>query len=205
MKNVSILWINTYFPFDPQTAHFDDTELRKVISDIELMMDSEEFDHVILNGDINWHRVRQNAFCDVIEQFVEKVGLCSVWEKFNISHTHIHTDHKSFSTLDHFLVDPELLKVVEEAVAVHLGDNLSRHSPMVTKVRVESLPDRSTQHRSLAAGRPGTRQLRGSGRTTSSCWRRSWAGWTGRPAWTAETRSAGRLGTARRETAMSWT
>ena len=74
MKNVSILWINTYFPTDPQTANFDDTELRKVISDIELMMDTEEFDHVILNGDINWHRVRQNAFCGVIEQFVEKVG-----------------------------------------------------------------------------------------------------------------------------------
>ena len=67
MKNVSILWINTYFPTDPQTANFDDTELRKVISDIELMMDTEEFDH----GDINWHRVRQNALCDIIEQFVK--------------------------------------------------------------------------------------------------------------------------------------
>ena len=65
-----------------------------------------------------------------------------MWEKFDISHTHIHTDNKSFSTLDHFLVDPELLKVVEEAEAVQLGDNLSRHSPIVMKVRLESLPAR---------------------------------------------------------------
>ena len=65
-----------------------------------------------------------------------------MWQKFDISHTHIHTDNKSVSTLDHFLVDPELLKVVEEAEAVHFGDNLSRHSPIVMKVRLESLPAR---------------------------------------------------------------
>ena len=68
---------------------------------------------------------------------------CAVYGKsFFISHTHIHTDNKSFSTLDHFLVDPELLKVIDEAEAVHLGDNLSRHSPIVIKVRLESLPAR---------------------------------------------------------------
>ena len=91
-KNISILWINTYFPTDPQVANFDDTELRKVLSDIENIMDSEEYDHILLNGDINWHKARQNAFCGIVEEFVEKVGLCSVWEKFYISHTHIHTE-----------------------------------------------------------------------------------------------------------------
>lgn len=140
-KNISLLWINTYFPTDPQ-AHFDDTELRKVLSDIEDMMDKEEFDHVLINGDINWHRVRQNDFTNIVEEFVEKIGLCSVWEKFPVSHTHIHTDHKSFSTLDHFLLDPDLLEVVEEAEALHIGDNLSRHSPIMMKVRLESLPAR---------------------------------------------------------------
>ena len=52
-KNISLLWINTYFPTDPQQEHFDDTDLRKVISDIETIMDTEEFDHILLNGDIN--------------------------------------------------------------------------------------------------------------------------------------------------------
>ena len=103
---------------------------------------TEEFDHLLINGDINWHRTRNNAFTRIIEEFVEKVGLCSVWEKFPVSHTHIHTDHKSFSTLDHFLLDPRLLEVVEEAEALHIGDNLSRHSPIVIKVRLESLPAR---------------------------------------------------------------
>ena len=140
-QNISLLWINTYFPTDPQ-GHFDDTELRKVISDIEHLMDTEEFDHVLINGDINWHRARNNAFTRIIEEFVEKVGLCSIWDKFPVSHTHIHTDYKSFSTLDHFLLDPGLLGVVEEAEALHIGDNLSRHSPIMIKVRLESLPAR---------------------------------------------------------------
>ena len=105
-----------------------------MISDIENIMNNEENDHILLNGDINWHRARQNAFCGIVEEFVEKVGLCSVWGKFDITHTHIHTNNKSFSTLDHFLVDPELLKVIDEA------DNLSRHSPIVIKVRLESPP-----------------------------------------------------------------
>ena len=49
---------------------FYDTELRKVISDIEHLMDTEEFDHVLINGDINWHRTRNNAFTRIIEEFL---------------------------------------------------------------------------------------------------------------------------------------
>ena len=54
-----------------------------------------------------------------------------MWDKFPVSHTHIHTDNASLSTIDHFLVDPALLNVIEDATAVHLGDNMSRHSPII--------------------------------------------------------------------------
>ena len=76
------------------------------------------------------------------EEFVEKVGLCNVWEKVPGSHTHIHTDHRSFSTLDHFLLDPELLEVVKQTEALHIRDKLSRHSPIMIKVRLDSFPAR---------------------------------------------------------------
>ena len=139
-SNISLLWMNTYFPTDPQTQQFDDTELRTVLRDIENIMDTTSFDHVLVCGDLNWHRQRLSGFCAVVEEFVTRIGLVSVWDKFPVSHTHIHTDNASLSTLDHFLVDPALLNVIEDACAVHLGDNMSRHSPLVLKVKIEALP-----------------------------------------------------------------
>ena len=35
-----ILWLNVYFPTDPLTVDFDETDLMKVLSDIENIMDS---------------------------------------------------------------------------------------------------------------------------------------------------------------------
>ena len=52
----------------------------------------------------------------------------------------MHTDLVATSTLDHFMVDAELLAVVKDAGALHnLGDNLSRHSPIMIKLDLGKL------------------------------------------------------------------
>ena len=142
LQKVSILWINSYSPTDPQTVNFDETELLELFGEVEKIMDSEEYDHVLWNGDINWDPRRHSGFARIVSNFVERVGLKSAWEKFPVSHTHVHTDLKSTSILDHFLMDEALLKVVEGAEAADLGDNLSRHSPCILKLRVGELPAR---------------------------------------------------------------
>ena len=105
-------------------------------------MDTSSYDHVLICGDLNWHRNRLSGFCAAVKDFVDRIGLVCVWDKFPVSHTHIHTDNDSMSTLDHFLADPALLELVEEASAGHLGDNMSRHSPIILKVKVQALPER---------------------------------------------------------------
>ena len=55
----------------------------------------------------------------------------------------MHTDHKSLSTLDRFLVSPGLLPHITDAGVLHLGDNPSRHSPIMLKISIESLPVRT--------------------------------------------------------------
>jgi hypothetical protein len=55
-------------------------------------------------------------------------------------HTHIHTDYRSTSTLVHFLVNEGLLPFIKDAGALHLGDNLSRHSPIMISVNVGDIP-----------------------------------------------------------------
>ena len=113
-----------------------------MLHEIENIMDNQEFDHVLWNGDLNWDPRRRSGFSNTVSSFIERVGLHTAWEKFPVSHTHVHTDLQATSILDHFLMDEALLKVVESAVAVDLGDNLSRHSPCLLQVRVGELPSR---------------------------------------------------------------
>ena len=44
--------------------------------------------------------------------------------------------------LDHFLVSESLLPLIETCQVLHGGDNLSRHSPMLLKLRVGEIPIR---------------------------------------------------------------
>ena len=42
-----LLWLNVYFPTDPQTIKFDDTELLETIRDIEKVLDNVEYDDIV--------------------------------------------------------------------------------------------------------------------------------------------------------------
>ena len=46
-----LLWINSYLPNDPLTLLFDDQELNCVLTEIESILDSNDFDDVIWQGD----------------------------------------------------------------------------------------------------------------------------------------------------------
>ena len=140
-----ILWINTYFPCDPQTVNFDSTELVTLLTELENIMDNNEFDDIIIGADFNWDRNRNSEFSLLMDQFVNRIGLKSVWDKFPVNFTHIHTDHVSTSTIDHFLVNERLLDFIEDAGAIHLGDNLSRHSPIMIKLNLGSIPRKPAQ------------------------------------------------------------
>ena len=138
--NTRIIWINSYFPNDPQTLAFDDTELLEVLQEIEEILDYADYDDCIWQGDLNWDMSRQSGFSRTMEQFMRRLGLTSVWEKYPITYTHLHTDFKSTSTIDHFIVNERLLSHVVDAGVLQLGDNLSRHSPIVLKLDLGKIP-----------------------------------------------------------------
>ena len=134
-----ILWMNAYFPTDPQVINYDETELQQILTEVENIMDSVDFDEVIFGADFNWDKSRKTGFVSCIDRWVTKVGLLDVWDNFPADYTHIHTDFKSLSTLDRFLVSPGILQHVVAAGPLHLGDNPSRHSPIMLKMTVDSL------------------------------------------------------------------
>ena len=87
LQNISLLWINSYFPTDPQTMNYDSTELSEVLAEVERILDSAEFDHVLWNGDLNWDPRRRSGFSVTISTFMERIGLVSAWDRFPVSHT----------------------------------------------------------------------------------------------------------------------
>ena len=76
----------------------------------------------------------------MMKDFVQKLGLVSLWCHHPVDHTHVHTDNVSTAVLDHFLVNERLLPLVVECTPLHTGDNLSRHSPILLRLNVGEIP-----------------------------------------------------------------
>ena len=88
-----LLWINTYLPTDPLTIDFDESELLGVLSEIDFILDKTLFGDVFWNGDLTWDMSRRSGFSLIMKDFVEKLGLVSLWCHHPIDYTHVHTDH----------------------------------------------------------------------------------------------------------------
>lgn len=138
-----LLWINVYFPVDPQ-SQFDTTELLQTLSDIEVIIESNKFNEVLVGGDMNYDISRSSVFCKLVSDFISKFGLVSVWEKFPADFTHQHTNLTSFSTIDHWFVSEHFLVNCLDAAPVHLGDNKSNHSPIMLKLNLPEVAQKET-------------------------------------------------------------
>ena len=140
--NFKLLWGNVYFPTDPGAGNFDDAELNTVLQEMETVMENEDFDHVLWNGDFNCDFSRNTPFVGLIRDFLHKIGLLAVWEnsQHSVNYTHIHVDLQSTSILDHFICNESLLPYISDAGVLHLGDNLSRHSPIMLRLNTGNIP-----------------------------------------------------------------
>ena len=154
INSYKLLWLNCYFPTDPQILNYDESDLLSVLTEIEFILDTLAFDDCIIGGDLNYDPSRFSGFSNTVRNFMERLGLFSVWEKFNVDFTHVHTDGTSTSVLDHFLVNERLLSIIEDAGPLHLGDNLSRHSPIMMKIRLPNLSTKQVDSKSPKLRRP---------------------------------------------------
>ena len=136
----NLLWINSYFPNDTQDNTFNENELLEVLDKIENCIENANFHDIIWSGDLNWHMTRNTPFSEIMKRFLTRMDLKPMWEYYECDYTHAHVDLKSFSTLDHFILNERLLNHIEFAGPIHLGDNLSRHSPIMLKLNIGNIP-----------------------------------------------------------------
>ena len=144
LPTISVLWINTYLPTDPQNIRqFDDTELQSCLSEVENIVTNTSHTDIVWGSDLNWDMTRNSRFSQIVSGFMEKLNLVSLWNHHRIDHTYqqlCKNDRVSQSTIDHFVISPRLLPLIVDCGVVHRGDNMSFHSPIWVRLRVGALP-----------------------------------------------------------------
>ena len=69
----SILWINTYFPTDPQLiGDYDDSELQACLTEVETILTGTACSGVVWGSDINWDMSRNTKFARTVSDFFTK-------------------------------------------------------------------------------------------------------------------------------------
>ena len=142
LPNSRVLWLNTYLPTDPQLQNYDDSELQEVLEEVRNILQSVQYDDVVWGSDLNWDPIRNSQFSRTMAAFVQEMGLATLWDSHPVLYTHVHTDWRSRSVLDHFLLSPRLLPLVEDCGIVEKGDNRSRHCPIWLRLKLGTLPIR---------------------------------------------------------------
>ena len=123
-------------PTDPQNMQLNETELTDTLAEVDKIIEKSKFHDIICGGDFNYDPNRTSRFCSIMNDFLEKHGLVSVWSKFPADFTYQHHNLISFSTIDHFFVTERFLDNCVDASPIHLGDNRSNHSPIMLKVKL---------------------------------------------------------------------
>ena len=145
------VFINVYFPTDPQCDNFCDDELLKTLNDINFVFNQyDEHVNFIVIGDFNCDFSRNTRFVDTVHTFVTDHDLVTIWDKFACDFTYAHhvpnnERQYTFSTIDHIMVKQDLIDKCVEGCPLHLGENLSKHEILYLKLELDSQIDTHDQ------------------------------------------------------------
>lgn len=164
VEGKSYVYINCYFPVDPQRANMDITEILSCLQDVQYLMDLCDDESVfILTGDLNTDFSRNSVFVNIVKTFLTNTNLSPIWDKFECDYTYSFSkivngfDRSYFSTLDHFCVSDNCLNDCVEAIPFHSPDNLSNHVPIILKIKcalVHNLRSEDTNENITRSNKP---------------------------------------------------
>ena len=138
------VFINTYFPNDPQRDNFCDNELLQTLNDINFVFNKyDESVNFILSGDMNCDFTRNTRFVDIVHTFMIEHNLVTIWNKFPCEFTYTHhvpnnAGLYNFSTIDHIMVKENFMDRCTDGSVLHLGENLSKHEIIYMKLKLDS-------------------------------------------------------------------
>ena len=141
LSSGSYVFINCYFPTDPQTNNFDETELYNTLQDINFIFDTCGVNSkYLLMGDLNSDFNRNTSFVHIVENYISDKNMRGAWSNFPCDFTHCQTQTRNnvsniyYSTIDHFFTSDNLTGQCVNATPIHLADNKSNHDPIYIKL-----------------------------------------------------------------------
>ena len=143
-----LLVLNTYFPCDPRTRNFDDTELIKLLTDIQTVVLQSHVQNILLAGDLNCDFSRNTRFTRLVHDYLNESSLKLLWENSDLVDCDVDVDFtfmstangtNSISTIDHFACSSRIFNIISEAGVIHSSANTSNHSPIFVKLDIGNL------------------------------------------------------------------
>ena len=132
----SILIINVYFPVDDRRRICQNVDLFVTLKDIKFIIDNNNFNSLVIGGDLNSDFLRDTGFVDNVRSFVDTNDLSIIWNFFEIDYTYLHYDGRSTSKIDHFILNSCSMNKSIDAGVLHLPTNNSPHSPIYIKLSI---------------------------------------------------------------------
>ena len=121
--------INSYFPQDPKTQRFDETELIETLECIRTAMTNNQCSHLLWAGDIHSDFSRNNGQSTRVNNYLVELGLRRSWDRFQVDFTCYHEMNNvtHVSTIDHFFWNEAYDDLVQDVGVLHIIDNNSDH------------------------------------------------------------------------------
>ena len=103
----SVLVVNAYFPCDPRSENFDETEIVNLLAELKLLIDQSQCHHVLLAADLNCHFERYTRFTNIVRNQLEDLQLSILWQNPDHRVEAVDYTHCSSSIILH--ITPQLI------------------------------------------------------------------------------------------------
>ena len=135
--DLHILLVNVYMPSSDNTAALNMYDT--ILQEISIICNKYPTHSLILGGDWNADPSRNDGRTQLFKRFILQEDLCNslYLDCANVSHTYKCTRNDTESTLDHFLLSPNMTNFVTSYESLDLHNNFSDHSPIMLKLDVD--------------------------------------------------------------------
>ena len=133
INDISFMLVNVYMPSSDKMEALE--EYTTILQEVSSICIQSSTQHLILGGDWNADIARNDQRTKLFKDFISDENLINVLELdiSNVPYTYenIRVNPATFSTIDHFLVSPNLGKIVTKYETIFSHNDFSDHFPVM--------------------------------------------------------------------------
>ncbi len=144
-----LLILNGYLSCDNYQYGNADLVDVETLNEIEECVSELNADFVLLGSDMNTDLNRNNAYSNLLADMFERHGLHFGWlhDNSHPTYTYVSSDHRSRSTIDHFVADSEINKEIDNVYVKISAVNPLCHRPihLSLNMNINTIPVKTGQ------------------------------------------------------------